>query len=441
MTVRFRDGEYNPFIGEQSKGCPFEAEFDMPRKRERWPISCAFVLSHLACGLCGLAQDVEKTGEVVYEPPVGFILIGQVLNDAGAPIPEFEYRYGFGKKVIRGEHPGPSGDLPRWTPVSHPEGKFEIRMPPITWDRLGGLTLIMGAPGYVKTFHFVEYTPEKVVPGLRVVLDKAAIVEGHIVDERGYGVQGAHIWEGGVAPAGHHGREGHIAETDYTGRFLLNRLSPGAHKFGVMHAAHPSTTFDVQLSASETNYLTLTMPTGSTLSGTMRFGDELQMDGRVGVDTREQDKGDQVTEGTFSINGIPLTETYVHFTADREESTGEESRWLIRKQIDFANEGNTREEIQFPAGTATLLGNIVRDGEGISCLLYAVLEDVPDYLQIEARSNEQGEFQISELPAGKWRISVQQYDSESGSYKYFGEISTQAGETSRLLADLVQFRP
>ena len=53
-------------------------------------------------------------------------------------------------------------------------------------------------------------------------------------------------------------------------------------------------------------------------------------------------------------------------------------------------------------------------------------------LQIDAYTNEEGVFTISEMPEGTWNVSVSHYDKTLGGFGLRKKVTTVAGEITTL---------
>lgn len=393
------------------------------------------VLLLVASVIDSSAQTNEDSANQTREGPSQPAFIsGQVVDFAGRPISEFEYlvRGGAMTENLRVR----DGSLLRLNRTSHPRGEFRKEY----HEGLGAKqTVVVGAPGYVTRYHVFEPGAGDSLTDMRIVLDKAASVEGTVVDTRGNPVSSALIWIGAVPRPGRHGRPGHIAETNADGRFLSDRFPPDATTLGVLHPDHPAASVDINLSLLETNQLTLLLPRGVILSGSMSFGEMPVRDGRVNVTTKEGGKAVVPTNGIFSIKGVPVEATDVLFRTFRSESTGQISSWDLRKRVELTDRDELNVDIRFPAGTATLSGQLLLDGEAVGTeygsALYATLVDETEKLQITAFANDEGRFSISDMPEGDWDISVQLYDTELGGFNSRQPVTTRAGTITTLNID------
>ena len=381
------------------------------------------------------AQTNEDTANQTRQAPREPAFIsGQVVDSAGKPIPEFEYRVRGG--TLTENLRAKDGSLLSLNRTSHPRGQFRENY----YEGYGAKqTVVVGAPGYVTRYHVFEPGAGDSLTDMRIVLDKAAMVEGAVVDTKGNPVSGALIWIGSVPRPRHHGRSGHIAETNADGRFLSDRFPPGATTLGVLHQDHPATSIDINLSLSETNQLTLVLPPGVILFGSMSFGEMPVRDGRVDVKTREGGKTVVPTNGIFSINGVPVEATDVLFRTFRSESTGQISSWDLRRRVDLAGREELNVDIRFPAGTAALSGELLVNGKALrtkyGSALYAVLVGKTEKLQITAYANNEGRFSISDMPEGDWDVSVRLYDTELGGFNSRQPVTTLAGKITTLNID------
>ena len=138
------------------------------------------------------AQTNEDTANQTRQAPREPAFIsGQVVDSAGKPIPEFEYRVRGG--TLTENLRAKDGSLLSLNRTSHPRGQFRENY----YEGYGAKqTVVVGAPGYVTRYHVFEPGAGDSLTDMRIVLDKAAMVEGAVVDTNGNPVSGALIWIG-----------------------------------------------------------------------------------------------------------------------------------------------------------------------------------------------------------------------------------------------------
>lgn len=150
------------------------------------------------------------------------------------------------------------------TATSGTSGAFRIALP------RGSEILTVSAPGHA----FFLARALKLDDGMRVPLERAARVEGHVRDKTGAPVAGAEVWTVDAARSGWFPAPvSHIARTDSAGFFAVSDATPGIF---ALHARHP------------------------------RFLERRVLAGRATADTTENN--DVILEARVPLDGVVLDE-------------------------------------------------------------------------------------------------------------------------------------
>lgn len=361
-----------------------------------------------------------------------------VQDTDGHPIEEFEYA------IIGGAHttlePRADGSLPRFKHVSDPLGVARAELRPHYYKGKWKVTVAVGAPGCVTRFHTIE--PERLTETV-VLLERAGRVFGKVIDSAGNPVAGARVWLGQIPYPGHHGRSAHIMESDSSGKIASDQIPIGSIPFAILHPDVIADVHEREVSGDKVNEFVFTLDAGATLMGTLSFGVDLAESGGVNIQTSDQstpmDRRTESRQGRFNIKGIASGTSRADYHVRRSNPGFRDTVWRLSEELQFVEHEVKRIQVEFPSGLCRLGGRILAHGSpppsqfGASIYLSPAEPQDARSLQVDGHTNEEGNYDLTHLPAGSWRMTVHTWDSErQEGFNFQKTIVLSEGEPVRL---------
>ena len=306
---------------------------------------------------------------------------------------------------------------------SDERGHFEL--PGIVGD---DHSLYVGADGYVSAGPLRHGANE---PSMTVRLERASQIEGRVLDERGWGIEGAlvrafgegylptaepvsgdslGVMAGPVPPISASG-DGTLAfvqqvSTGRDGRFALQNLRPGSYTIATSHDDFaPAESGLVQVGAGATLAdVGITMRSGAELAG--RVVDE-RGNGLEGIPVELRAPGDRLpqmtvssSDGSFSFRGVRGDVSVTALPYDLPP---------VRESIVIDGGARVTVELALSSALYTLHGRVVDErGFGVSGALLTVSAKSPQTpVQRTAKSDSDGTFSVPALPEPPFELSAE----------------------------------
>jgi protocatechuate 3,4-dioxygenase beta subunit len=266
---------------------------------------------------------------------------------------------------------------------------------------------------------------------MTVRLQRASRIEGRVVDERGWGIEGAlvrafgeghlraaepgggdslGVTAGPVPPISASG-EGTLAfvqqvSTGRDGQFVLQNLRPGSYTIAASHDDFASTESGlVEVGAGATRSdLGITMQLGAELAG--RVVDE-HGNGLEGIPVELRAPGDRLprmtvtaSDGSFSFRGVRGDVSVTALPYDLPP---------VRESVVIENGARATVELALSSTLYTLRGRVVDErGFGVSGALLTVSAKSPETpVQRSAKSDSDGTFSVPALPEPPFELSAE----------------------------------
>ena len=268
-------------------------------------------------------------------------------------------------------------------------------------------------------------------PPMMVRLARASTIEGRVVDERGFAVEGASVRafdEGQVRPASlgtgdslgvtsgpvppiSAGAGGALAfvqqvATGRDGRFVLTNLRPGPYRVVASHEDFaPAESERLQLKAGTAHSeIEMLMQTGAELSG--RVVDE-RGNGLEGIPVELRDVRERLprmsvtaTDGSFSFRGVRGEVSVTALPYDLPPA---------RETVDMGEDALVTVELALASTLYTLRGRVVDErGFGVGGALLTVTSKSPATpVRRSAKSDGDGTFSVPALPAPPFELGAE----------------------------------
>lgn len=254
---------------------------------------------------------------------------GRVSDEFGAAIPQARVVFGsggaFGSLRIDAVGPDglPFGDLAET--ASGPDGTFELEL-----ELRGEVVVAVRSPGYAPLRTRRELAPSGETDLGDLVLQRGAVLSGHVVDASGSGIAGVRLYDqsasrttGGMTLVQAGGEP--LGVTDASGAFRVDELAAGPYRLRVSHDEHPSELLSGQLArpGAEESGLRVVLADGAEIEGRVLGldpGDTSEL--AVRARPSETDFGnplagaaaarfaDLESDGTFQLRGLREGELY-----------------------------------------------------------------------------------------------------------------------------------
>ena len=354
-------------------------------------------------------------------------ITGRVVDASGTPFEEFQIRKVGGalKKVM----PGPNGRFGSFTRVSNPQGRFLFEK---VWK--GDNTIMVRVPGYSTAFRVLKDVPPGESIDLTVVMERAGIVNGLIVDSTGKPVAGARVWAGPLPPRSHHGREETIAVTDAEGRFRSDMVPVDTTQLTVAHKDFLVYSHEVSLEPAQEKDVKIVLPSGGTVTGTVTFAGAPASGCYLSVGHGEGHNSAKVREdGTFTIEGLlPGTNAIgAYFRQPTQHPWKEE--WYLGTDVVVEERETTRADLTYITGSAIFEGAISISGSPPKHgKVFFTVSHEPQIEEARSFTDSTGRFRLDHVPEGSWIVHIEASDAEYTMYRKEVTVEMRAGETTRL---------
>ncbi|MCC6490730.1 MAG: sigma-70 family RNA polymerase sigma factor [Candidatus Hydrogenedentes bacterium] len=352
-----------------------------------------------ACLLTVSHPDYSRHMDTLKEPATGPLDIiledrgtvsGQVrYADTGMPVTSFTVR-----AQGRADEP---------VQVNNEEGRFRVE-----GVDAGRNEVIITAEGYKESSTPVTVVPGRETTGVDVRLERGAVVEGTVVDERGAPVEGAFLFAGRTPTTADQRETQAIAKSDAAGQF---RLEDTGKSFRVVSAWH------AEAGTGAAFYDETALPIQLVLRNNMGsvYGQVL-VDGQpavgaeVGLMASNLLSAEAAAYGTpnrkikedgaFRFDNVPAGDYNVSATIGAGDQSNPLGRNLARA-ITIEAGGETEVILEFPAEDASLEGHVLYQGAPVSQGFVMLTLESPEGKQTHrAQVSADGSYILAPVAAG-----------------------------------------
>ena len=287
------------------------------------------------------------------------------------------------------------------------------------------------APAYVRV---PAPAPGQNPAPVTIELEPEARVEGLVVSDRNKPVEGAFIFEHPL----HNSRDRAesikklaVARSDSNGAFTVGGLPGGTLTLSAYHSDYSIAAADVTLKSGEITPLTLTLPGGATLQGTVRHAGQPVTGQQVRIEGANESTK-TLSDGTYRFQGLAAGEVKVSASLQLDDlvNTGPGKSRYLRKAAVLAVGSTTVVDFEFVPADAGLEATI------------SINEQVPQIatlsLEIQTPSGDvelfrhdtlegRGDFRFESLPSGQatlWATAICEENKRHAKYM----LSLEAGK-------------
>ena len=369
-------------------------------------------------GATGVRLTVPKQGKVS----------GKVVDASkGNPVKRFGVAF-----VAAGYLENPSRQYVYWQWYTSAEGEFSV---PIREQRhqSGNLTLAVRAEGYAPVEKALGAIAQgQSVDDLLIRMKPGARVEGVVQTSAGQTVGGASIYL-----ERHDQYRAPETRTDSEGRFTMTDLPLSTVKLVAAHPAFGNGEASVTPRAGTTSNVTIELPAGGSVEGTVRVGGQTQPGTNVNLYMYEG--GHRQYSTVTDSNGQYI---FNNVSAGR----GQVSAWLSsgggnlsqNRQVIVETERTTTADFDLPAQTGSLEGFVMVGGQPVnnghvSAALVSEEGSTSSFTQL----NGDGSYLLESVPVGEVQAYVYLRDESGGRGRQETEtVQIAAGRVTRLDFDL-----
>lgn len=318
---------------------------------------------------------------------------GRILDaNSKEPIPRFEILY---VDDHNRNHVGVERDFRKQADA---EGGFRLEE-----VEPGRVTVIARAPGYgERSVDIPRVKVGETVEGVVIALSHAGSIEGQVLDTAGVPVEGARILLGDV-PQHEAPDLVAAARTGQDGGFLLTKVSTRVKRVSVYHPGYATTSSPVELSAGGHARVTLVLPSGGVVTGSvLRAGRPcadhrvfLHMGGKPGGRRLETQTGPTGHYRLERVDPGPCT----LFVMDR--SSEGPTRREYHRTLGVLDGATHTIDVEFRSGSAALKGLVTVRGEPAPNATASLLFESPSNRELRsAEVDPDGRYHFDELPEG-----------------------------------------
>ena len=370
-------------------------------------------------GLYRLQVEHEEYAKVIYENvPAGresFDIVlqprgaieGQVLDDAtGRPIADFQILH------IDDYNSHFVGVRENFERRRDEDGRFRIEA-----VEPGPATIVAKAPGYGESSVDVPYVGVgETVRDVEIRLKGGASVKGVVVDTDGDPIANAGIIPGEI-PEVKHPSTAVVTRTDADGAFRLSGLSSGLQVISAYHPDYAVASVPVELAADRKNAVTIVLPKGGIVEGTVYYDGEPWPGQEVRLLAGRAQGGPIPVKAVLATTSESGSYRFEHVKPGqvgvlvvawlRFNEETRQRRWLSQTATVVDGE-TTVIDVLFAPVSAAVEGLITFDGEPVPEAHATLVIDNPGGReQRYVRVGSDGWYQFEDVPAGRATIHVQ----------------------------------